>query len=392
MKTVLLRGPILTQSGYGVHCRQVAKWLLTRSDVDLKIQALPWGDTPWLLNPDAHDGLVKKIMERTADPSTFRPKSFDVTLQLQLPNEWDCNLGKVNIGLTAGVETDICNPEWLSSCNKMTAVVVPSTHAASAFTRTGKVDVPLHVIPEAFSEDLTAVTRETIEKLPKFSTNFNFLIFGQITGDNPFNDRKNIFFTMKWLFEAFKDDKDVGIVIKTNLGRNTHIDKKRTRDLMRLLIKECGKKEFPRVHVLHGDMSDLEVASLYRHEQIKCLVTATRGEGYGLPILESAASDLPVIATGWSGHTDFLSEGKYIPLDYTLTQIHASRADGKIFVPGAKWAEVSEDDFKKKVKKFRNSNTIPVEWAKVLGKKIRQNYSQEAIQTIYDEKLGGLLC
>jgi glycosyltransferase involved in cell wall biosynthesis len=121
-------------------------------------------------------------------------------------------------------------------------------------------------------------------------------------------------------------------------------------------------------------------------------VTATRGEGYGLPILESAASDLPVIATGWSGHTDFLSEGKYIPLDYTLTQIHASRADGKIFVPGAKWAEVSEDDFKKKVKKFRNSNTIPVEWAKELGKKIRQNYSQEAIQTIYDEKLGGLLC
>jgi len=392
MKTVLLRGPVLTQSGYGVHCRQVAKWLLSKDNIDLKVQALPWGDTPWLLNPNAHGGLVKKIMERTADPASFKQRSFDVTFQLQLPNEWDHNLGKTNVGLTAGVETDICNPEWLTNCNKMSAVVVPSSHSAAGFTRTGKLDVPIHVIPEAFSDDIANVTRASIEKLPQFSTNFNFLIFGQITGDNPFNDRKNIFFTLKWIFEAFKDDKDVGVVIKTNLGRNTHIDKRRTRDLMRLLIKECGKKEFPKIHLLHGDMSDLEVSSLYRHPQVKCLVTATRGEGYGLPILESAASDLPVVATGWSGHTDFLGEGKYIPLDYTLNQIHASRADGKIFVPGAKWAEVSEEDFKKKLKKFRNSSQIPSEWAKELGRKIRQNYSQEAVQAIYDEKLGGLLC
>jgi len=47
-----------------------------------------------------------------------------------------------------------------------------------------------------------------------------------------------------------------------------------------------------------------------RFPQVKALVALTRGEGYGLPILEAAASGLPVIATGWSGHMDFLKLGK----------------------------------------------------------------------------------
>ena len=52
MKKVLLRGPVLSKSGYGVHCRQVLKYLLTKKDINLKVQILPWGITPWYLNTD----------------------------------------------------------------------------------------------------------------------------------------------------------------------------------------------------------------------------------------------------------------------------------------------------------------------------------------------------
>ena len=387
MKKVILRGPSLTQSGYGVHCRQIAKWLLSKDSYDVKFQALPWGDTPWILDKDFSGGLIDRIMAQTVDV-VEGGQQYDVSFQLQLPNEWDPNLAKFNVGLTAGVETDVCNPQWIEACNRMDMVIVPSKHSADCISRSGNVTKPLLVVPESYCEEIDVVdTESTIEKLPKFSTGFNFLIFGQITGDNPMNDRKNIFFTIKWLCETFKDDPEVGLIVKTNMGRNTPIDRRRTRELLKTIVKECRVGDFPRIHLLHGDVPEKEVAALYRHPQVKALVSLTRGEGFGLPILEAAASGLPIIATGWSGHTDFLNHGKYVNVSYALKNIHSSRVDNKIFMKDAKWAEVHEDDFKKKVIKFRNASSSPREWATELSTVVKQKYSFEAISRHYDEAL-----
>jgi len=382
MKTVILRGPTLTQSGYGVHARQVARWLLRKPDLNVKFHLLPWGDTPWLLNSDSHDGLVGEVMKRAVDGNA----RGDVSFQLQLPNEWDPKIATYNIGMTAGVETDKCNPDWIAPCNAMSRIIVPSNHVMSTLSTTGKITVPLTVVPESYV-DAVALPDDKLPTLPEFSTPFNFLIFGQLTGNNPHNDRKNTFFTLKWLCETFKDDKDVGIVIKTNAGRNTKIDRNIVRGMLQGILSEARKGPYPRVHFLHGDMNDQEVAGLYRHPQIKALVTLTRGEGYGLPILEAAASALPVIATGWSGHLDFLRHGKYISIYYQLGEVHPSRIDNKIFIKGMKWANPSEEDFKKRIVKFRSSHSVPKEWANELAEKLREPYSFEGIAKQYDELL-----
>lgn len=388
MKSVVLRGPVLTQSGYGVHCRQVARWLLNRKDINVKFIATPWGDTPWLINPDAYEGFIGQIMSRSVDPSMV--KNNDLSIQLQLPNEWDPTFSKVNVGITAAVETDRCNPQWVSACNAMDMVIVPSQHAKANILNSGAVAKPLHVIPESFSDSIKNVSFSELNKLP---TSFNFLVFGQLTGNNPENDRKNVFYTIKWLCDVFKGDKDVGVILKTNAGRNSKIDRMFITNLLKQVINEAkgGVASGLKFYLLHGDMTDDEVASLYRSDQVKALISLTRGEGYGLPILEAAASGLPIIATNWSGHLDFLNKGKFISIDYKLTPVHPSRIDNAIFVPGMRWASPSEEDFKKRVQKFRGSNSTPKEWALDLQKKILTDYDFSRISTMYDETVGKLL-
>jgi len=378
---VLCRAPLLTLSGYGNHSRQVFRWLLDQKGIDLRCQVLNWGITPWMINSDMEDGLIGEIMKRTAPIN----EKFDVSVQLQLPNEWDPSLAKVNIGLSAFVETDKCNPQWLEACNNMSHVVVPSTFVKSTIERTGRVNTPISVVHECFPDDIL----KSLDPLDiDVQTDFNFLMFGQITGNNPENDRKNTFYTIKWLCELFRNDPKVGIIIKTNHGSNCTLDRKHTENMLRQLLKEVRQGPFPRFHLLHGEMTTSEVASLYKNEKIKALITATRGEGFGLPILEAAASDVPVIATNWSGHLDFMNLGKFVKLENQLTDVHQSKIDGTIFVPGMKWASVSEQEFKKKVTKFRESSAVPKEWAIELGDKVRKNFSHAAISESYDREIG----
>ena len=381
-KRVLLRAPVLTQSGYGVHSRQIARWLLSRKDVELEVQALPWGDTPWLIDGSREGGMIERLMEKTVDPKGRR---YDATIQVQLPNEWDPTLSSVNVGVTAGVETDRCSPAWVEACNKMSRVVVPSSHTKKVIVESGRVVTRIDVVPESFPDDV--LTHVDAKPNVVFDTPFNFLVFGQITGNNPENDRKNIFYTIKWICEAFSGDESVGIVVKTNMGRNTTLDRVKVKHVMQTLVREVRKSNFPRIHLVHGDMSDSEVTSLYRHPQIKALVALSRGEGFGLPILEAAANGLPVIATRWSGHTDFLTPKKYIDVNYTLAPIHKSRVDGSIFVEGSRWANPLEEDVKKKLIKFRNSPDIPKEWALEMSREIREKYSFSSISTAWSETL-----
>jgi glycosyltransferase involved in cell wall biosynthesis len=134
-------------------------------------------------------------------------------------------------------------------------------------------------------------------------------------------------------------------------------------------------------------MNSEEVAGLYKNDTVKCLISLTRGEGFGLPILEAAASGLPVIATSWSGHMDFMSLGKFIPISYKLIDIHPSRIDNRIFIEGLRWAEPNENDFKNKVKKFRKKHQIPQQWAKDLQEIILETHSQSAINEHYNRIL-----
>jgi hypothetical protein len=385
MKKVLVRGPLLSISGYGEHARQVFRWAISNPEFDVRVEITPWGMTSWHVNPESEGGLVGRIMQ-ASNQQGFEP---DVTFQIQLPNEWNPTLGKVNVGITAAVEADKCNPQWIECCNRMSCIIVPSEFVKGVLTRTGNLQVPCLVVPESFNPEM--VGGQPGLELPEVETRTNFLLVGQVTGNTPETDRKNIFFTVKWFCETFKDDRSVGLIIKTNLGTQSCFLRNQTIDIFKKLISEVRQGEFPRIHLLTGEMSATDIGRLYRSKKVDALVSFTRGEGFGLPILEAAANDLPVIVTGWSAHNEFLSRGKYVKVDYDLAPVHPSKVDNQIFMPGVSWSQPREDDAKKKIKKFSTSKETPREWARDLGKKIREEYSVDSVNDKYSVALKGIV-
>lgn len=383
MKKVLLRGPLLSRSGYGEHSRQIFRYLSSKENVHVTVQTTPWGMTPW--NVNSKDPLIDKIMRANVDPQGKQ----DLSIQVQLPNEWDTSIAEKNIGVTAAVETDFSNPTWVSvHCEKMDLVITPSKHTKGSLLKSARTDTDIQVVPECFFDELL----EDPEDLKlDLQTEFNFLTVGVLTGQNPFTDRKNLFFLIKWFVEEFKNDEDVGLVIKTCMGRDTALDKHHTKSLLKKVLRELGHNGFPKVYLLHGAMNRKEMNSLYKDEKIKAFVSATRGEGFGLPHLETAVAKLPVIATNWSAHKEFLDLGKWIKIDYSLNDVHESKVDNNIFLKGQKWAEASEKDFKKKLRTFYNKPQMPKEWAENLSEKLIEKYSFKAISDRYDEVLGEYL-
>jgi glycosyltransferase involved in cell wall biosynthesis len=386
MKKVVIRAPLLSISGYGEHSRQVFKYLSTKTDIMLKANIVQWGNTAWHINANECDGLVGKIMSVSAGDDS----GYDVSFQVQLPDEWSNTLAAFNVGITAGVETDICDKKWIDGINKMNLVIVPSKFVKDTFLRSGEVTTPIVVVGEWYQENLDLEPLQSIHDL-KFDTNFNFLVVSQLTSTNENSDRKNIINTIKWICESFENDKDVGIVLKTNLGRGTFIDREAVLGLIKNTIRAFRKGAFPRIHVIHGNMTDREMTSLYTHPSVKALINLTRGEGFGLPILDAAVAGLPVITTNATGHLDFMKLGKFVGVEYDAVEIPKDRVDNRIFIEGAKWVNPRESDFKKRVLKFRSSYMTPKEWARDLSTKCKENFSRQKIEIDYDTHLRDIL-
>lgn len=378
---ILLRAPLLTTSGYGVHSRQVFEWLSEIKGIQLDVECLNWGMTPWILNKDYENGLIEKIMKCS---KKIEPP-YDVTFQLQLPDEWDPKLGKVNVGMTALVETDRCNPKWIDACNKMDYVVVPSHFTKSVLRRSGILTTPVEVIHEWYDENIDESNdSESLfdKEYEKIDTKFNFLMIAQLNGTNPEDDRKNIYNTVKWICEEFKDNKDVGLILKTNAGKGSTIDKKNTQNILKQMMNSFDKKLFPKVYLLHGNMSKKEISKLYKRKDVKCYVSATRGEGYGLPLIDAAAAGIPVVATNWSGHLDFLKD-KFIKINYTLKEIRKEKVENRIFLEGFRWADPDPQDFKEKLKNFYENSESMTAMAKLLKNEINNDFSKKAIKAAY---------
>ena len=144
---------------------------------------------------------------------------------------------------------------------------------------------------------------------------------------------------IKTFCEAFKNKQAKNrpaLILKTSHATFSIIDRDAIMNKIQQVIQPYGTKA-PNIYLLHGDLSDEEMNSLYNHPKVKSMISFTKGEGFGRPLLEFGITGKPIIASDWSGHKDFLKYATLLPGE--LTPVHGSAAD-QFILKNSKWFTV----------------------------------------------------
>lgn len=336
---VAVKAPAHTRSGYGEYSRGFLSVLNEFPEFDVTLFSTMWGNTPFIhdKNHPYYDLLTKSVSRAGAEHQ--QGIKYDVSFQIVLPDEWDTNLAAYNVGITAATEVDRSCKEWQEACNKMDLVIAMSEHTKRTLLN-GPIQVTTPIVvfgsplKKEFVSDVIAPTDLELDPQVKDV----FLHVGQLVGDVN-RDRKNTFGMIKAFKDAFKNDPTKALVIKTNMGRNTALDRQQSLNVLKQFVHQNCPDSKARVYLLHGPMTDKQMAGLYAHPKVRAFVSFTRGEGFGLPFQEAAAAGLPIIATNWSSYLDFLGD-RFIKVDYTLSEVGKQYIDGRIIPPQSRWAEV----------------------------------------------------
>ena len=347
---LLFRGPVKTRSGYGAHSRDLLQALYEMDMFDIKIDSCAWGSTPLTA---LEDNLFHKWIE--GNVVSQLNKTPDIYVQVTVPNEFK-RVGKFNIGITAGIETTIAPKDWIDGCNRMDLIITTSTFSKDVLLTTvyneneqntgklvkqHKIESPIEVLFEGVD---TSIYNDSAEGLDiDIKEDFAYLFVGHWLKGDIGQDRKDIGMLIKCFVESFKgEETPPALVLKTSSATFSVKERESFRKKIESIVGEIENP--PPIYLLFGDLSNEEMNRLYNHSKIKAMVTLTKGEGFGRPLLEFTMTGKPVIASNWSGHKDFLPMDKAIMLGGKLTEVHNSAVDTFI-IKDSKWFTANYNEF-----------------------------------------------
>ena len=386
-------GPICNISGYSEHARMFADAFLEDDSFETYIIDLQWANTTRSRTYEKKyaECITKSqvYLRYLQSTNISMNDGFDCCYQVRPPNEFQ-QVTDYDIGVTAALETTAAPAEWIDNCNGMKKILVVSDHAKknleNAVGENGeKITAPVSVIP--FYNNLPATSdREKFVGYEDITTDTNFLCVSQIA------PRKNLHEMISNFVQEFKDDPNVGLVLKSYIQNNSNIDRNETINNIQAFINSTSKDKKCKVYLLHGNMSEAEISSLYDKEIINGYISTTHGEGFGIPIFNAVCSDIPVITTAWSGHLDFLSapienevskkvktKNLFLKVPYLIDKVKDYHIMPGLINEGAKWAYPNMKAFRKKLRELAESRRVHKKDAETLGEYIRTTFTKESV-------------
>ncbi len=341
--------PATSRSGYGDHARDLIKSLISMNRFDIEIMDQRWGGCPKNALTEKEEAISSLIME--TNELKYKP---DIWIQVTVPNEFQ-PVGIYNIGITAGMETNLVSPQWIEGINRMDKIIVPSEHSKKVFMESSydkmdkntkkkqgilKCEVPIEVLFEgsdiSIFKKTTDIPITVIESMKQVKEDFCFLMVGHWLQGDFGHDRKDVGGVIKVFCDTFNKLKNKpALIIKTSGATYSVTDREEMLKRMRFILKAVNNNRVS-IYLLHGDMTPEELNGLYNHKNVKAMVSFTHGEGYGRPLQEFSITGKPTIASGWSGQVDFLSEYGIL-LKGNLAKIHKSSVWKEVLLEDSAW-------------------------------------------------------
>jgi glycosyltransferase involved in cell wall biosynthesis len=396
-QTLVFQGPVFTRSGYGDHCRDLLKSLRKMDKYNIKIIPMRWGSTPQN-QVDGETDFGRWMLERVIGKIEVKP---DIFIQVSVANEFT-PMGNYNIGITAGVETTIVPKEFIDGTNKMDLTLVPSTFTKNSLVGTAyqqkdqnsgqivnefKVNKPVEVLMEGV--DLSVFLPENksnLTQIDKIQTDFNFLAVGHWLKGNLGQDRKDIGMVIKTfatVFQYVPKEQQPGLIVKTSSAGFSVMDRESMAERIDSITKTFGDK-CPPIYLIHGDLNESEMASLYHHPKVKAMISFTKGEGYGRPLAEFAVTGKPILVSNWSGHLDFLPKEHTVLLDGQLTNVDESAAD-QFLMKEAQWFTVNYSNAANKMHDVYKNYKTYLDQSKGLTGSIVNKFSLEKMNKQFED-------
>lgn len=396
----VIQAPYDTRSGYGEMARDIIRHIIGLDRYEVKLISLGWGACPMgVLDPN--DPKDVDLIRFTCQPPIQLTRQPELFVQISVPNEFQA-VGKYNIGITAGIETTLCSKEWIDGCNRMDLILTISEHSKRVFENTEvkqvnqqgqevgitKLTKPIEVLHNCVHtdvfrhislDDIPSSIRFTLKEVKE---DFNFLFVGHWLKGNVGEDRKNVGLLVKVFCEAFKNKVGAnrpGLILKTSGATFSIMDRNEILDKIRQIRASAGPNA-PNVYLLHGELTEEEMNGLYNHPKVKAHISFTKGEGFGRPLLEATQSGKPVMASGWSGHLDFLTPEESVLFGGELKQVEASAVWENVIIPESQWFNVDYNHAARAMQFMMKHYGKFTDNARKLAKRNANKFSYAAIQ------------
>jgi glycosyltransferase involved in cell wall biosynthesis len=328
-----------TYSGYGARSRDLIKAIVETNKYNVKLLSQRWGATPFGFCKDNPEWRFLLDLLLPQNQLTQKP---DIWAQITIPNEFQ-PIGKFNIGFTAGIETTLCAGDWIEGLNRMDLNIVSSEHSKKVFSDSkyekrnkqtnaleGNIELnkPVEVLFEGVNTDVYKVIDTPCSLDIQIKEKFAYLFVGHWMQGDLGEDRKNVGLLIKAFFETFKNKTNKpALILKTSQMGSSYVDREEILKKIKKIRKTVNSNNLPNIYLLHGEFTDEEMNEIYNHSKVKAMVSLTKGEGFGRPLLEFSLVKKPLITTGWSGQMDFLNP-EFVPLiKGQLTNVHPSAAN-----------------------------------------------------------------